>query len=126
MNVNYDRLDGTWLHVARLPIPPGWNRPTADILIDIPHGSPGYPNIAPMWFWTNCDLATSDGRAINHFFKIGQQGVDQEHWSQGYGHFCIHLNSWQPFNGPSIELGDNLLKYLQIILQVFYDRKRLV
>src|SRR5205807_4241549 len=58
VNVNYDRTDGTWFHIVRMPIPVGWNRPTADILIDVPYGTPGYPQVAPEWFWTNRDLAT--------------------------------------------------------------------
>ena len=122
VNVRYDREDGTWLHVERLPLPTGWNRPTADILIDIPHGTPGYPQIAPEWFWTNRDLMLQNGRLISHFFNLGSQGVDEEHWRKGFGHFCVHLNSWRPSAGLALERGDTLLSYLHIILQVFQDR----
>lgn len=123
VNVNYDRTDGTWLHVARLPIPQGWNHPTVDILIDIAHGSPSYPQAAPDWFWTNRDLMTSDGRSINHFFSNAQQ--DRKYWDKGFGHFCIHLQNWRPVQGPGFERGDNLLTYLGVIMQVFHDRKKL-
>lgn len=122
VNVRYDKEDGTWFHIARLPIPAGWNHTTADILIDIPHGTPGYPQVAPQWFWTNRDLMSSDGRPIGHFFKLGQQSVDQKHWERGFGHFCIYMNNWQASGDTAIESGDNLLSYLHIILQVFHDK----
>ncbi len=125
VNVRYDREDGSWLHVEQLSIPAGWNRSTADILIDIPHGSPGYPQIAPEWFWTNRDLATQSGHAISHFFKLGSQGVDEEHWRKGFGHFCIHLISWHPFSGPTFERGDTLVAYLHVIQQVFQEQRRI-
>jgi uncharacterized protein Usg len=125
LNVHYDRVEGSWFHIERFPLPVGWNRSTADILIDIPHGSPGYPNVAPQWFWTNWDLATSDGQPIGHFFKIGQHKVDQIYWSKGYGHFCVYVREWRPFNSPSLELGDNLLKYLQIVVKVFHERQKI-
>lgn len=123
VNVRYDREDGTWLHVERLPIPPGWNKATADILIDIPHGIPGYPQVAPEWFWTNRDLATQSGRPVGHFFKLGNQGVDEEHWRKGFGHFCIHLMGWRPAASFALEQGDTMLSYLRVILQVFQERR---
>lgn len=123
VNVRYDREDGTWLYIERLPIPAGWNKATADILIDIPSGTPGYPQTAPQWFWTNRDLTTQSGQEIGHFFKkVGNQGVDEEHWRKGFGHFCIHLNSWHASTGSALEQGDTLLSYLHVILHVFQDK----
>ncbi len=125
VNVNYDTQQGKWFHIERLPLPSGWNNPTADILIDIPYGDPGYPQVAPEWFWTNWNLATKNGRSISHFFKIGQQGVDQQHWDKGWGHFCLHLESWRPRTGVEFDRGDYLVTYLQVIMQVFHDQKTL-
>src|SRR5664279_4700196 len=58
--VAYDKMDGAWLHVARFPLPRGWNKPSVEILIDIPVGVPGYPSVAPQWFWTDRDLRTEE------------------------------------------------------------------
>src|SRR5437763_1245445 len=80
VNVNYDKTGATWFHVERLPLPPGWNRSFADVLIDIPQGTPGYPQVGPDWFWTNRDLATNDGRSISSFFKLGSYGGTLELW----------------------------------------------
>jgi len=127
VNVNYDNEDGTWFHVERLTLPPGWNRPFADILIDVPHGTPGYPQVAPQWFLTNSDLATSDGRPISRFFKLGQhENVNAEDWEKGWGSFCMYLKSWKPLTGAAFDQGDTLVTYLQIIMQVFHDQKSLV
>lgn len=123
VSVSYDKTDGTWFHVAALPIPPGWNYPAVDILIDIPHTTPGYPSLKPAWFWVNRSLKTSDSRSIGHFFKQGDASVDDYHWKKGYGKFCIHVNVWKPLSGAQMARGDNLLTYLRIIKQVFHDRK---
>src|SRR5437016_6200366 len=64
----YDRQDGTWLHIKRFPIGPGWNKSHVEILLDVPSDTPGYPQVAPTWFLTDRDLKTRDGRSINHFF----------------------------------------------------------
>ncbi|GAB2723826.1 DUF4189 domain-containing protein [Kitasatospora kifunensis] len=51
--VNFDQQDASWVHIGRFPVPGGWNRPQVEILIDVPHGNPGYPSVAPQWFWTD-------------------------------------------------------------------------
>src|ERR1039457_1551916 len=41
--INYDRQDGTWLHIARFPLGPGWNKTFVELLLDVPHGTPAIP-----------------------------------------------------------------------------------
>lgn len=122
VQINYDEACGTWFHIERFPLPTGWNRATVDILVDIPHSSPGYPFVTPQWFWTNWDLVTSDGRLISHFFKIGQEQVDRIRWSKGYGHFYIPVQDWQPCSDCTLRTGDTLLKYLQMIAKMLQER----
>jgi hypothetical protein len=123
--VNYDDESATWVHVKRFPTGHGWNLPYVEILIDIPSGTPGYPQLAPQWFWTDKDLRTNDGRGINHFFIEDTSHADEEHRQKGWGHFCIHLKSWHPVLGYNITVGDSLITYLELISVVFHDRIRL-
>jgi hypothetical protein len=92
----YDRQDGTWLHIKRFPIGHGWNKLHVEILLDVPSGTPGYPQVAPTWFWTDCDLKTRDGQSINHFFTSRLSYADSQYLEKGWGHFCIHVQSWCP------------------------------
>ncbi|MFE3205720.1 E2/UBC family protein [Embleya sp. NPDC059237] len=125
--VGFDRQDASWVHIGNFPVPAGWNRPRVEILIDIPHGNPGYPSVAPQWFWTDRDLRTADGRSVRHFFTSGAASglVDRSHLDKGWGHFCIHARSWHPSSGLRLREGHNLLSYLDLITAVFRDRERL-
>ncbi|MGH3589216.1 MAG: hypothetical protein ACRDQ0_23140, partial [Pseudonocardia sp.] len=83
-DVRFDTKSATWFYVERFPIAPGWNKAHVEILIDIPHGTPGYPSVPPEWFWTDHDLRTDGGQSMNHFFTRGP-GSDKEHLRQGWG-----------------------------------------
>lgn len=120
--VSYDKEDATWLHVPHFRMPPGWNTDVVGILIDVPGGTPGYPVVEPEWFWTNHDLSTSGGTSIGHFFTGDR---DLKYQAQGWGHFCVHLNDWQPANGLNLRSGHNLLTYLNLIWTIFHDHRTL-
>lgn len=124
--VDFDKQDGTWVHIGSFAVPPGWNKQRVEILIDIPHGNPGYPSVAPQWFWTDRDLTTADGRAISHFFTSGGSNLaDKSYTAKGWGHFCIHVQTWRPASGLRLREGHSLLSYLDLIAAVFRDRKTL-
>ncbi|MFJ4539375.1 E2/UBC family protein [Streptomyces tibetensis] len=121
--VQIDRQDGTWVHIKNFEIPPGWNKKSVQLLIDIPHGTPGYPSVTPQWFWTDQDLRTSDGLPINHFFVAESSFNDAKYVRKGWGHFCIHLHAWHP--SVDISKGHSLVSYLDLISYAFRDRKNL-
>jgi hypothetical protein len=123
--VNYDRQDGTWLHIKHFPVGPGWNKSDVELLLDIPHGTPGYPQVAPSWFWTDGDLRTREGQPIQHFFISDSSHADAQHLEKGWGHFCVHVTSWRPAAVYALTRGDSLLTYAELIRVVFYDRRRL-
>lgn len=124
--VNFDTQDGTWVHISSFQVPPGWNKRRVEILIDIPPGNPGYPSVAPQWFWTDRDLTTADGRSISHFFTEGNASIADENYTEkGWGHFCIHTETWRPASGFKLREGHSLLSYLDLISTVFRDRTRL-
>jgi E2/UBC family protein E len=124
--VTIDQEDGTWFLVHQFRIPIGWNKSTVSILIDVPSGSPGYPQVPPDWFWTDKDLMTDDGRPIGHFFTgHGSSYVNADYDAKGWGHFCIHPRSWRPSTGGLLLQGDSLITYLGLISSVFRDRKKL-
>ncbi|TDO68416.1 E2/UBC family protein E [Kribbella sp. VKM Ac-2571] len=120
----FDRQDGTWLYIEKFTLPRGWNKSTVDILIDVPSATPGYPSVAPQWFWVDHDLRTDDGRPIGHFFEAGPQG-NGEYADKGWGHFCIHIDGWRPADAFSLGRGHTLLSYANLILAAFHDHKRL-
>lgn len=123
--VHYDRLDGTWLHIEGFPIGPGWSKAHVEILLDIPAGTPGYPQVPLRWFWTDRDLRTQDGRSIRHFFTSSDY-TDDEHAAKGWGHFCVYANNWKPAPDHALMHGDSLLTYLELIRVIFsYDRQYL-
>lgn len=124
-SVSFDREDGAWFYVEKLAMPPGWNKQSVGILIDIPWGTPGYPSLAPEWFWTDDDLATSSGKSINHFFTHGSGYSDRQHLDKGWGHFCVHLNQWQAKSGSSWRQGHSLVSYVDLIQAIFRDHRRL-
>jgi len=123
--VESDRQDGTWVRVPHFPLSPGWSRNNVDVLIDIPYGNPGYPQIPPQWFWTDKDLRTSDGKPIGHFFTEGSSHADRRYLDKGWGHFCIHVTDWRPASGFRLLDGHTLVSYLDLIAMVFRDRKKL-
>lgn len=123
-DVRFDTKGGTWFYVERFPIPPGWNKAHIEVLIDIPHGTPGYPSVPPEWFWTDHDLRTDGDQPLNHFFTRGP-GSDKEHLNQGWGHFCVHLIGWRPLGGADFAQGHSLVTYLNLIAAIFHDRSTL-
>ena len=124
-DVQYDPQQGTWVHIKHFPIGAGWNLSSIELLIDIPYGTPGYPQLAPSWFWTDSDLRTNDNRPIQHFFTTGSSLADARHLAKGWGHFCVHPKSWRPSPGNAITRGDSLLTYTELIRKVFHDRQKL-
>jgi hypothetical protein len=124
-DIRWDQNAATWFYIGRFPIGPGWNKTHVAILLDIPSGTPGYPQVAPQWFWTDRDLATQSDRPIGHFFVEGTSYADRQHLDMGWGHFCIHVRSWHPSRAGNILAGDSLLTYLELISLVFRDQKTL-
>jgi hypothetical protein len=123
--ISFDQMDGAWLHVPRFPLPPGWSKQEVEILIDIPYGNPGYPAVAPQWFWTDLDLRTSGGKPINHFFSSASSHTSGEYLQKGWGHFCVHVSEWHPASDRRIAEGHTLQSYLNLIATIFRDRRTL-
>ncbi|MEU4229126.1 E2/UBC family protein [Nonomuraea sp. NPDC026600] len=116
--VSFDSQDASWIHIPSFPLPPGWDRRQVAILIDIPWGTPGYPSVAPEWFWTEHDLRTKTGKKIGHFFvEAPIRDSDRDYLAAGWGHFCVHLQGpWRP--STNIANGHNLLSYANLIWSV--------
>lgn len=121
----FDQSDGTWFLVDQFPIVQGWSQSQVAILLDIPSGTPGYPQVPLDYFWTDRELTTNDGRKIGHFFVEQYAGNDNEHYQKGWGHFCIHVRSWHPSPANDLSHGDSILTYLELIHAVFRDKKTL-
>ncbi len=121
--VGYDTQNGTWLYIERFPLDPGWNKTHVALLLDVPHGTPGYPQIPPAWFWMDIDLRTREGKSIHHFFVSASTHADLKHLEKGWGHFCVHVKTWKPAPGQNLLQGDSFLTYVELIRVILYDRR---
>jgi hypothetical protein len=93
----------TWVLVKRFPLPPGWSKREAQILVLLP---PGYPTTPPDNFFADNDLRLADGRLPTNA-SSDQRQVGRT-WLQFSHH--VEANEWR----PSVELlrGHNLLTFL--------------
>jgi len=124
-SVNYDAQAGTWLYIERFPVGPGWDRTHVALLLDVPHGTPGYPQVSPTWFWTDRNLKTREGKPINHFFISASSHANPRYLEKGWGHFCVHVKSWHPASGKNLLRGDSFLTYIELIRVILHDRRTL-
>jgi Prokaryotic E2 family E len=82
-------------------LPPGFDRPKADLLLRI---APGYPDIAPDMWWFDPPVRRADGAAIPATQVIEQHlGRRWQRWSR-------HLNSGQWRSGV-----DSLESFLALV-----------
>jgi hypothetical protein len=123
-SVEYDTEDGHWFMVERLPIGNQWNVQTASILIDVPHGTPGYPILAPSWFWVDKDLRTREGLRPANLFEAGDSTAHKEYANNGWGHFCLKMKTWHPRTDIFFAQGDSLISFLEALEVVFHDKPR--
>ncbi len=121
-DVSIDEEAAKWVKLDFFPLPTGWNKTHTQIMIDIPNGTPGYPQVMPHWFWADKDLKVKDSNGrewdVDHFFETDNAKRD-------FAHFCIHLNQWQPGPGLMLPQGDSLLSFLAAIEVVFLDATKL-
>jgi Prokaryotic E2 family E len=97
---------GALIKISRVDLPPGWNRPKADILFVAP---PGYPSSAPDCFWVepsglrlangNTPQSSNDSNPIPGDVKAGRSTT----W------FSWHVQGWNPNK-------NSLYGYYQLIL----------
>lgn len=104
----YDQVDfddlARWVHILEFDLPPGWDRETTGLLIEIP---PAYPATPPCDFFIDQKLKTKDGRTPEHYYQ------DSKHKKQGWAWLCLHIKGWEP--RANVVDGDNLLKVAQCI-----------
>jgi hypothetical protein len=81
------------------PLGPGFNRPSADVLIRVPLS---YPDSGPDMFWTDRGLLLSDGR-------LPQNANSEEvHANRQWQRFSWHHNRWN-------SVTDNIDSYLEFV-----------
>lgn len=124
--VSFDQQDGTWVLVRHFPLPAGWSKQEVAILIDVPSGNPGYPQVAPTHFWTDRSLRTKSGQPMGHFFteSVGHL-ANPKYVELGWGQFCVYIRGWRAAGGIRLQEGHTLLSYLDLISMIFRDRHKL-
>lgn len=108
LNLRYRSLDfddsGNWVYIPQFDLPPGWNRRTSELLIEIPAA---YPATPPDGFFIDRKLRTKDGGKPGHYFE------DCKYTKQGWAWLCLHIENWKPHT--NVVDGDNLLKVTECI-----------
>jgi hypothetical protein len=102
-----DRADHSGVvAVPGLPLEPGWNQPTAEVLFMVPTA---YPAAQPDCFYTDPQLRLACGQLpINT--ALNELDGRQLLW------FSWHLASWHPHR-------DNLVSYLRFIERRLHDAR---
>jgi len=101
---------GVLIRVPDVPIGPGWNRPSANILFVAP---PGYPAAQPDCFWVEpaglrlegggTPQASNDSNPIPGDIEPGRKAT----W------FSWHLQSWDPNAGKLHHYFNTIMRRLQ-------------
>lgn len=76
----------TCIILPEWPVPPGYNRPSADLLIRL---RPGYPDIPPDMWWFNPGLQLSSGGVIPAV------DVQEAHLGRSWQRWSRHLDKSQ-------------------------------
>jgi hypothetical protein len=89
--------------IPQWPLPPGFDRSTADLLLRL---SPGYPDVQPDMWWFSPAITLADGRALP------ATEVTEQHLGRVWQRWSRHFNGGQWQSGI-----DGLENYLALIRQ---------
>lgn len=95
------------IEIPNVPLPPGWNKSEATILIIVPIG---YPQARPDGFYADSDLRAQNGAKVPD--GSGQVQIAGRNWTR----FC-----WQPTTWDMSR--DNLWKYVKLALSRFKENR---
>lgn len=92
-----------WVTISHFPLPSGWSKPDAKLLVLIP---PGYATTPPDNFYVDNDLRLANGA------DPANTSRDQERLGQRWLMFSFHveISEWRPH--ADLLLGHNLLTFL--------------
>jgi len=99
------RENGNWIVIPSYPLPMDWNRPSTDVVFQIPVG---YPGIPPYGIYTPVGLLYNESRPDNYTEPAPTQPPFPGSWG---------IFSWQPSDGqwrPTADLmtGSKLLNWV--------------
>ena len=97
--------EGHWIKIPSYSMPPDWNRPTADVVFQIPIGYPGTP---PYGFYMEIGVLFKGQRPNNYTEPAGTQPPLDGKWG---------MFSWAPQDGEwrataDLSSGCNLLNWV--------------
>jgi Prokaryotic E2 family E len=101
-NVCFDQDDPSVVLIEQFPLPPGYNRRSCELVIDL---GKSYPELSPQDWYINRGLRKY-GRSISHYYENGFSG--KKFCEDGYAWCSFHLKGWRP-HPYSVITGDNLL-----------------
>ena len=103
--VEYDQ-NGACVLLRNVPLLPGWDRTSIDVLVLIPTG---YPATPPDNFFVPVGLKLISGQPPSNYSE--SQALIGSLWGQ----FSFHAQEWNP--SAKVEEGDNLLTFLLLARQ---------
>jgi hypothetical protein len=105
--VDYDGEDFRWVHIPYYELPPGFNEPVGELLIELPKN---YPFSPPQNFFLHKDIKTFEGYSIDHYYSNPSMS---KYYEKGWAWFCIHIKKWKAVN--DIIQSDNLLTCIDLV-----------
>lgn len=92
-----------WILVRNVPLPPGWNTASIDVLVVL---GPGFPSTPPDNFYVPAGLRLANG-AVPSNFQPSAFNHDGKSWDMFSWH---HESGWAP--SAAVESGSNLLSFM--------------
>ncbi len=111
-------FEDDWILINRFDMPPGFNRDTSRMLIDLPLN---FPEVPPNRFYIDQGVRLTDGSKPRHYFE--KDYVSKELRGMGFAWYCVHIKKWKP-NFNDMFAGSTLLKAIDACYQAIASEVR--
>ncbi len=88
-DVSYDKDNHFWVYIKGFDLPPGLNKKSSDLLIEVPRN---YPFGPPKNFFLDRTIKTRRGRSIEHYYPNQQYN---KYLDKGWAWFSLHIKTWK-------------------------------
>jgi hypothetical protein len=104
--VKYDRDRLLWVLIQDFDLPPGYNKHSSELLVELPRN---YPFGPPCNFFLDRSIKTEKGKSIQHYYPGRQYN---KYYDKGWAWFCITFKNWKV--REDIMESDNLLTCVEL------------
>jgi len=112
-SIEYDHDNRLWVYIPNFNIPPGYNKNTSKLLIEL---SRNYPFSPPTNFFLDRTIGTRNGKSIEHYYP---DRSSNKYYDKGWAWFSVHIQRWKVKD--DIMRSDNLLTSVDIAYLTLQD-----